>query len=342
MGTDIINKPVTILCGFLGAGKTTFLNHLLDENESTKYAIIENEYGEQGIDNELVIRPDETIVELNNGCLCCTLNNNLYDILNELHDRRNDFDEIIIEATGVADPTGLAEPFIVHPLIRKHFPIKAVICLVDAELIEDHLRETEEAINQIGYSDILLLNKIDLVSRDYASYIHGRLLELNPWADIVRGSEGNFPNVDFRKNNNKLEEVLIQSEHSTKPKTYQECFPVEKPHHHHHHNHTEEINSHTFIFDVPFNFERLHLQLNVFLNFQAKHLYRMKGLVWLEDEKQQFILQAVGKRLNFQEKRVWNESERKQSIIVFIGKNLERSALDRVLKNCLSKSTMEA
>ncbi|MEL6355988.1 MAG: GTP-binding protein, partial [Bacteroidota bacterium] len=144
-----MNKPVTILTGFLGAGKTTFLNHLLQENEGIRYAIIENEFGKQGIDNELVLRPDETIVELNNGCLCCTLNDNLYDILNELHERRDEFDEIIIEATGVADPTGLAQPFIIHPLVKKHFPLTAIICLVDAELVEDQLKETEEAINQI-------------------------------------------------------------------------------------------------------------------------------------------------------------------------------------------------
>jgi len=150
-----INIPVTIITGFLGAGKTTFLNHLLQENTDSRYAIIENEFGAQGIDNELVLRPDETIVELNNGCLCCTLNENLYDILNELFDRRSEFDEINIEATGVADPTGLAEPFIAHPLIKKHFPLKAIICLVDAEQVEDQLKETEEAINQITFSDIL-------------------------------------------------------------------------------------------------------------------------------------------------------------------------------------------
>ncbi|MEM6768143.1 MAG: GTP-binding protein, partial [Bacteroidota bacterium] len=112
----ISEKPVTILTGFLGAGKTTFLNHILEQNTDTRYAIIENEFGEQGIDSELVIHQEETIVELNNGCLCCTLNDNLYDILNDLYKRRDEFDELIIEATGVADPTGLAQPFVTHPL----------------------------------------------------------------------------------------------------------------------------------------------------------------------------------------------------------------------------------
>lgn len=175
-----MNKPVTILTGFLGSGKTTFLNHLLQQNPKTRYAIIENEFGEQGIDGELVVRPDETIVELNNGCLCCTLNDNLYDILNDLFDRREDFDEIVIEATGVADPTGLAQPFVSHPLIKEHFPLQGVICLVDAELVEDQLKDTEEAKSQIAYSDVLLISKTDLVDPDYVKELGHRLRSLNP------------------------------------------------------------------------------------------------------------------------------------------------------------------
>ena len=335
-----INIPVTILSGFLGAGKTTFLNHLLQENEGTRYAIIENEFGEQGIDNELVLRPDETIVELNNGCLCCTLNDNLYDILNELFERRSEFDEIIIEATGVADPSGLAQPFIAHPLIKQHFPLTAIICLVDAELVEDQLEETEEAINQITFSDVLLINKIDLVSPDYVSVLENRLRQLNPLATIVKGHKDQFPKIEYQKERQKLEEIL-QSQKEMELNAEQLSFPVQKPHTHHHHKHTEEVNSHTFTFDYPFNFKRLHLQLSVYFSFQSKDLYRMKGLVWLEDEDQQFILQSVGKRLDFQEKRAWRPSEQKQSILVFIGKNLQRQGLERMLSKCFSNTTLQ-
>ena len=336
-----VSIPVTILSGFLGAGKTTFLNHLLQENEGTRYAIIENEFGEQGIDNELVLRPDETIVELNNGCLCCTLNDNLYDILNELFERRSEFDEIIIEATGVADPTGLAEPFIVHPMIKKQFPLKGIICLVDAEQVEDHLKETKEAINQITYSDVLVINKIDLVSEEQVTVLENRLEKLNPLARILRGQKNQFPKIEYSRTNEKLEEVLLHLYKKTTPKVEQMGFPVQKPHGHHHHKHTEEVNSHTFIFDTPFDFRQLNLQLTVYLTFQAKQLYRMKGLVWLENEDQQFILQSVGKRFNFQKKRVWNPTEQKQSILVFIGKNLQRQGLERMLKICLSKTKLQ-
>ncbi len=337
-----MNKPVTILTGFLGAGKTTLLNHLLRENEDKRYAIIENEFGEQGIDNELVIRPDETIVELNNGCLCCTLNDNLYDILNELFERRNDFDEIIIEATGVADPTGLAEPFIAHPLIKKHFPITSIICLVDAVLVEDQLEETEEAINQIAFSDILLINKIDLVSGRYVTTLEERLRQLNPLARILKGDKSQFPTIDYYKNHSKLEELLVKSKEKVISSTEPLSFPVQRPHTHHHHKHTEEIQSHTFTFGSPFDLQVLYQQLFVYLTFQSKGLYRIKGLIWVADKDQQYLLQSVGKRMDLKEKRSWNPIEPKQSVIVFIGKNLPIQGIERLLQKCLSPTYLQA
>ena len=312
---------------------------MLQENKGIRYAIIENEFGEQGIDNELVLRPDETIVELDSGCLCCTLNDNLYDILNELHERRSEFDEIIIEATGVADPAGLAQPFIVHPLIKKHFPLRGIICLIDSEQVEDHLKET---IKQITFSDVLLLNKMDLVTDEYVLTLEERLRQLNPLATIVKGNKNQFPKINLSRNHDKLEEVLLHSKKDATVQNSEELnFPAQKLHKHHHHQHTDEVNSQTFIFDTPFDFKRLHLQLMVYLTFQAKQLYRIKGLVWLDEEDQQFVLQSVGKRLDFQKKRQWRTSEKKRSVLVFIGKNLQRKGLERVLNLCLSKTILE-
>lgn len=327
-----MNKPVTILTGFLGSGKTTFLNHLLTEHKDTRYAIIENEYGEQGIDNELIVHPDDTIVEMNNGCLCCTLNDNLYDILNELHDRRDQYDEIIIEATGVADPSGLAQPFIIHPLIKKHFPLVATICLIDAELIEDQLRDTEEAINQITNSDIILLNKIDLVSPDYVETLERKLKELNPLAKILKGHKEQFPAVTYKKAVEESEEVLFQTEDKL------EKFHVEKPHHHHHHHeHTQEINSQSFVYESPFAYDVLYQQLFVYLTFQAKDLYRMKGIFSIEGDDEQYILQSSGKRLVVEKKRLWKEGEERKSVVVFIGKKLQREGLQKLLDRCQVK-----
>ncbi len=332
-------KPVTILTGFLGAGKTTFLNHLLEYNKNTRYAIIENEFGEQGIDSELVIRPEETIVELNNGCLCCTLNDNLYDILNDLFDRKAEFDEIIIEATGVADPTGLAEPFVVHDLIKEYFPLKGVICLVDAELIETHLVETEEAKNQVAFSDVLLINKTDLVAQEYAKELVQKLHQLNPLASIVLGNKQAFPVIDLDPQQSPLDEIFHDSNHASQSKRDQQ-FPVSKPHTHHYHKHTEEIVSHTFHFDQPFNYQMLDQQLFVYLRLQSAGLYRMKGLVWLESSEDQHVVQSVGKRLDIEKRDAWPDGVKKRSVMVFIGKNLQRKGIEKLLKKCLSKRNL--
>tara|TARA_B100000683_G_scaffold125849_2_gene123484 strand:+ start:1261 stop:2280 length:1020 start_codon:yes stop_codon:yes gene_type:complete len=330
-----MKKPVTILTGFLGAGKTTFLNHLLEQNKDTRYAIIENEFGERGIDNELVIRPNESIVELNNGCLCCSINDNLYEILNELHERKDQFDELIIEATGVADPRGLAEPFIAHPLIKKHFPISAIICLIDSELVESQLEETEEAINQITFSDVLLINKTDLVSDDYVLHLESRLSQMNPLARLVKGFKSAYPQIDFIKESENLESIF-QTKDKVNSINETLSFPVQKPHHHHHHKHTEEVNSETFIFNRPFDFDKLYHYLFVYLTFQSKGLYRMKGLVWLNGKDEEYVIQSVGKRFDIQEKSKWTATRQKQSTIVFIGKQLQRQGLEKLLKQCLA------
>jgi len=331
-----IQKPVTILTGFLGAGKTTFLNSFLQQNQDRRYAIIENEFGEQGIDSELVIRPEETIVELNNGCLCCTLNDNLYDILNDLFDRKAEFDEIVIEATGVADPTGLAEPFVVHDLIKEYFPLKGVICLLDAELIETHLIETEEAKNQVAFSDVLLINKTDLVTQEYVNELAQKLQKLNPLASILRGNKQVFPVINLNPQQSPLDEIF-QHANSASLSEKEQQFPISKPHTHHHHKHTAEIVSHTFHFDQPFSYQMLDQQLFVYLMLQAEGLYRMKGLVWLEGSEDQYIVQSVGKRLDIEKRNTWQAGEEKGSVMVFIGKNLQRQGIEKLLNKCLSK-----
>jgi G3E family GTPase len=333
------SRPVTILTGFLGAGKTTFLNDLMEKNSDIRYAIIENEFGETGIDSELIICPEQTIVELNNGCLCCTLNDSLYDILNELFDRKADFDEIIIEATGVADPTGLAQPFVSHQLIKQHFPLKGIICLVDAELIEKQLQETKEAKGQVAFSDVLLVNKTDLVDKNQTRSLLSLLRNTNPLAQIVEGNQDSFPTIDLSRKDASLENLFHQEGNCSHTRDEASQFPVHKPHSHHPHEHTNEINSQTFFFDTPFDYELLNHRLFVYLTLQASNLYRMKALVWIENSDQQYLVQSVGKRLDISQKRFWESTEQKQSTFVFIGKNLQRNGLERLLNQCLSKKT---
>ena len=331
-----IAKPVTILTGFLGAGKTTYLNYLLTSNPNTRYAIIENEYGEQSIDSELIVRAEDDVVELNNGCLCCTLNDNLYDILNTLFDRRDEYDEIIIEATGVADPRGLAEPFIIHNSIKKQFPLKGIICLIDAKLIKDQLKETEEAIHQITFSDVLLVNKTDLVSEEDINDLTRLLRLLNPLASVVLGNQNDFPMIEMSTRDIQLDAIFNQSK-----KRIDGNFPVQKPHHHHHHEHTKVV-SHTIVFDQPFDVQQLRHRLQVYLVFQAKGLYRMKGLLWISDSEDQYLIQSVGRQLNISQKRPWETAEKRQSIIVFIGKEIQRKGIEKMLSQCLDTTFNEA
>lgn len=335
--TKTLSKPTTILTGFLGAGKTTYLNHLISNNPEKKYAIIENEFGEQSIDSDLILRAEGDIVELNNGCLCCTLNENLYEILNTLFDKREEYDEVIIEATGVANPVGLVEPFVSHPAIKEHFPISNVVCLVDAELLEEQLAETEEAIGQITYSDVLLINKTDLVAKAQVEKVKQILKELNPLAKILEGNMAYFPEIPAGGNKELFTEKFGQDSqgHAHSHGKNESSFPVEKPHSHHHHEHTQ-VNSFVIEFDQPFNFQNLYHQLHAYLVFQSKGLYRMKGLVWVQDSEHPYVLQSVGKRLDFTEYTQSIQGKAKRSKVVFIGKNLQRKSFERLLNRCLS------
>lgn len=336
-------KNTIILTGFLGSGKTTYLNHILKRNPEKKYAVIENEFGEQSIDSELIIRSSDDIVELNNGCLCCTLNNNLYDILNSLDERKDEFDELIIEATGIADPAGIAEPFIIHPAVKKDFKLDKVICLVDAEQIEDQLKETEEAIKQITFSDVLLINKTDLVSPEYLATLKATLQNINPLSQIIEGNKDNFPDI-VKKRSFSLASSSSIHEHtdptcgrhheSHKDSSQERLFSHSATKHGHHHG---DIVSQTFTFKEPFDMELLHHHLYVFLVFQSKDIYRVKGLVHVARSDHQHLIQSVGKRLGIEEKRPWEKDEKKQSTIVFIGKNLQRNGLEKLLTRCLFK-----
>ncbi|MEL6252182.1 MAG: GTP-binding protein [Bacteroidota bacterium] len=334
--TNNFSKPTTILTGFLGAGKTTFLNHLISNNPDKKYAIIENEYGEQSIDSDLILRAEGDIVELNNGCLCCTLNENLYEILNTLFDKREEYDEVIIEATGVANPVGLVEPFIIHPAIKEYFPISNIICMIDAELIEEHLAETEEAIGQITFSDVLLINKTDLVDEAQVAHVKAILRELNPLATILEGNKTQFPEIAEGGNSEMIADKFNHNHKEHSHPDSETSFPVRKKHTHHHHEHTKEINSFVIEFDRPFNYQTLYHQLNAYLVFQSQGLYRMKGLVWVQDSDKAYIVQSVGKRLDLTEYPGEYSGDNKQSRIVFIGKNLQKKSFERLLNRCFA------
>jgi G3E family GTPase len=317
-------KFVTIITGFLGAGKTSFLNEVIAEKSNIKFAIIENEFGAESIDNELIIKPDDSIIEMNNGCLCCTLNDNLYDILNELKQREKDFDQLIIETTGIADPAGVAGPLFNYADIKKEFPVARVVCLVDVALIADQLKDTEEAIKQIVFSDIIVLNKTQSVTPTYLLEIKDLMLKLNPFAKIFIENEKQFQVLE-----------IFETTRDEDFKTNNKVTNVELQHSHHHHHHGD-ITSLSFVFDEPFNEKELQMRLFAYLLFEAKDLYRIKGIIQGKALNHRLILQSVGQSLSITGGRNWDENEPKQSRIVFIGKKLEESFFRNLLGECLA------
>jgi G3E family GTPase len=321
-----MSKPVTILTGFLGSGKTTFLNQVLEQKPATRFAIVENEFGEAGIDGELIIKPDNEIFELSNGCLCCSLNEGIYDILNELSHKTEQFDELIIETTGIADPANVASPFFSHSEIKKDFPVKRIVCLVDVELIEDQLTETEEAIKQLAFSDIILLNKTAKVSKVYLEEVKYKLLSINPFIKFFEENGMVFPVAEIFETVRDADVKIEENE----PKN-----------HSHEHKHGK-IKSFTFRFLEPFNDKELQMRLFGYLVFEAKGLYRIKGIINAKDVNHRLILQSVGQSLNISGGKAWQNDEIRESKIVFIGKDLDKAFFEELLRGCLAEKFDEA
>ena len=332
-----MKKKTTILTGFLGAGKTTYLNHLIQSNPNIKYAIVENEFGEQNIDNDLIIRTVDDIVELNNGCLCCSLNDNLYDLLSDLHFKKDEFDELIIEATGIADPAGIAEPFITHPAVKKTFELVNTICIVDAENLETWLSETEEARQQISFADIILIGKIDLVEVSYVKQLVSLLKGINPLATIItKNEDGSYPTIHKKTLTNTCNHHNEQKKSCCSHPKEDTQSHSHQPESHNTHAHADIVTC-SFVFDEAFDSQQLYQQLMVLLSFQSKDLYRFKGIVYADNPTKKYAIQSVGKRLGIEAIEISNKGELQQSRFVFIGKNLNPAGFKKLLKKCKLK-----
>lgn len=343
-----MTKGVTILTGFLGAGKTTLLNAIICSGKETVYAIIENEIGQESIDSGLILSNQGPLVELNNGCLCCSLNGDLFEALEMLSACAESWDELIIEATGIADPANIAMPFLTDPQVAKYFRLKKVICVVDAEQIEDQLKETVEAIRQISFSDILLINKAAQISEEYLVELRAILISINPFAKIVTGTHSDMGvekmslierNVDFQTNPRSTMTPkgifsLTPSGYTPSKININEKAGLLNSHSLHEHSGIETL---MLRFSAAMDVSKLERVLRVFLLFQAPDVYRLKGFLYTEGSGNRVIVQSVGQRLAISEGSVWKEGEIKESKVVIIGKNLQREGLENIFIKCLSK-----
>lgn len=335
-------KPVTILSGFLGAGKTSFLNEMIRSKPDTRYFIIENEFGEENIDSSLIVASEDSVFPMASGCVCCSLNDQLFDVLETLWDRRDEFDELIIETTGIADPAFVALSFVENPGVARCFKLERVICLIDPVLIESELKNTEEALQQIAFSDILMVTKTDLVSESQLLRVDQLLNEINPWATVFSGStEDGFPfHQILDLNRERLDNDLLLG---LNYKTHEKADHHEHDHHEHEHEHHDgekhhhhhDITSLSFTYEEPFDMEKLRDKLLAFLNYRTDQVYRVKGIFNVYGAENKIIVQSVASLLTIRKGEPWQPDDWKGSRMVFIGKNLFEEDFSSLMNACL-------
>jgi G3E family GTPase len=314
-------RPAHVITGFLGAGKTTVLNRLIRERLPERMLVIENEVGSVNLDSEWLVEGVQDVLELTAGCLCCSLNEGLVELLAEAHARRDTYDRLVIETTGVADPESIVQPFWQHPAVARHFDLRQVICVVDALNIRQWLADTEEARRQISFADVLLLHKIDLVSPEEAATLRQELMAINPFAQVFTGAQGDFP----------FEAVLaVHAQRGAAAVEQTQALATDSSHHHH------DIHTFTLSYQQPFDLPRLRQELSRLLQVNRHQIYRIKGLIEARHEPRQLLLQTVSRTLDLSEGAVWPTSDEvRTSKIVVIGKGIEAKAMDRVFRRAL-------
>ena len=317
--------PVTILTGFLGAGKTTLLNRILKEDHGKKIAVIENEFGEVGVDSEIIEKSDEQIVEMNNGCICCTVRGDLIKILGSLKDKRVSgelkFDRVIIETTGMADPGPVAQTFFTDEDIGAYYLLDSIVTVVDAKHASAQLDEFTEAQQQVGFADRILLSKSDLVSEDEIKSLSERIRRMNPRAPVKKVHFGEMP----------IEEVLDIRGFNLNAILELDPEFLGDTHHEHH----DEVESFVFRSDKPFNGDKLEQFLSGMIQVYGPDLLRYKGVLWMKGNQRRVVFQGVHMMMGGDMGKPWGK-DKKHSIMVFIGKKLPKDLFLAGLEECLA------
>lgn len=350
--------PVTVLTGYLGAGKTTLLNRILSEEHGRKYAVIVNEFGEIGIDNDLVVGADEEVFEMNNGCICCTVRGDLMRILADLMKRNGKFDAIIVETTGLADPAPVAQTFFVDENVGKKTKLDAVVTVTDAKWLNDRLKDAPEAKNQIAFADVILINKTDLVSPEELTEIEARIRGINPYAKLHRTQRAQIALSEILERNAfDLDRILDIEPAFLESKGHDHDHHHDHGHDHHHdhdhhdhdhdhkhddhhggvkHYHDEEMQSISLKTDKPLDADKFFPWVEDLVQKEGPNILRSKGILSFKDEDRRFVFQGVHMILDGDHQRPWKEDERRQSRIVFIGRNLPEKAITEGFESCIA------
>jgi G3E family GTPase len=319
--------PTTILTGFLGAGKTTLLNRILTERHGEKIAVIENEFGETGIDNEILVQDkEEQIVEMNNGCICCTVRGDLVRILGDLADKRRKgklkFDRVIIETTGMADPGPVAQTFFIDEDIHDAFVLDAVITVVDAKHAEQQLNDNEQARQQIGFADRILISKTDLVAKEETDKLISRMKRMNPRA--------HYQQVHFGETD--IKELLDVRGFNLNAVLDIDPEFLEDSHHHH----DDDIQSFVFNSERPLDMEKIEAFLSLLIQTYGNDMLRYKGVLNIEGQKNRMIFQGVHMTMGGSPGKPWGPDEKRESKMVFIGRNLPKRIFVEGLAYCVA------
>jgi G3E family GTPase len=325
--TERKTVPVTVLTGYLGSGKTTLLNRILTDEHGQKIAVIMNEFGAVGIDNQLVIDVDEEIFEMNNGCICCTVRGDLIRIISNLMKRRDKFDHLIIETTGLADPAPVIQTFFVDDEVRTQVRLDAVITVVDARHIWQHWG-AEEAIEQIAFADVILINKIDLVTEVELEALERRIRGMNAIAKI------------FRTRNAQIETAMILGMNAFDLNNALQIDPDflnETAH-----EHDETVGSLALVESGELDGDKLNVWIGQLLRDHGPDIFRMKGILNLAGEDCRFVFQGVHMLFDGCQDRPWKPDESHTNELVFIGRNLEQMNLADSFRACLIAQNIQS
>ena len=333
--------PVTVLTGYLGAGKTTLLNRILSEDHGRRYAVIVNEFGEVGIDNDLIASADEELFEMNNGCICCTVRGDLIRTIHGLLARSGDFDAIVVETTGLADPGPVAQTFFVDGYLKTRTKLDSVTTVVDARHILMRLADSREAVEQIAFADQIVLNKTDLVSERELREVEIRLRKLNPLAPIHRAQRSNVPLEAILERKSfdldritALEPDFLTPAHGEPGHMHDENCDHDHGHEHHDHTHDEEIISVALTSDRPMDRKKITRWITDITQSQGQNILRAKGIIDVAGSDRRLVFQAVHMVLEGDLQREWKPDEIRSSRIVFIGRELDAAALKAGFTAC--------
>jgi G3E family GTPase len=336
--------PVTIITGFLGSGKTTLLNHILTNQQGVKTAVLVNEFGEIGIDNELIVSTDQNMVELSNGCICCTINNDLVDAVYKVLAREEKLDYLVVETTGLADPLPVAMTFLGSEL-RDLTRLDSIITVVDAANYSLDLFNSEAALSQITYGDVILLNKTDLVDETTLQELEKKINNIKEGSRIIRTTKsqvplplilsvGLFESDKYFDDHTKEHDDHSHCEHEHDD--HSSCDHEHHEHHEHHHDHSNHLENDGFTSisyqsDKPFSIRRFQYFLD---NQLPTNVFRAKGIMWFEESPQRHIFHLCGKRFTIDDDQ-WKNENKKQNQLVLIGQNLDSETLLQQLENCI-------